>query len=107
MYLYCFREITMPKFPSKRQRISRGNKEQIGSSPYPSGRSPKQKMKPAQGKRNHVVQTILSALQQKYAASANAKNSKSMASYMRNQFEFYGIMAPARRAIEKDVRIVL
>lgn len=51
-----------------------------------------------------LVPQLVAAVRTALCAQANAKEAVGMAAYMRNQFPFYGVKAPIRRAA---VRIVL
>ncbi|XP_069116230.1 uncharacterized protein [Argopecten irradians] len=46
---------------------------------------------------------LLTGLETQFNASQNIKNAAKMKQYMRNQFEFYGIMAPELKIITKEV----
>lgn len=46
---------------------------------------------------------IFDELQKRFEASANPDKARQMAAYMKNQFVYYGIQTPQRRAIYKDL----
>lgn len=46
---------------------------------------------------------IFDELQKRFEASANPDKARQMAAYMKNQFVYYGIQTPQRRALYKDL----
>ncbi|XP_019642393.1 PREDICTED: uncharacterized protein LOC109483750 [Branchiostoma belcheri] len=48
-------------------------------------------------------ETIVNRLRQAYSKAADGAKAMQMKRYMRDQFEFYGLSAPERRAIDKQV----
>lgn len=46
---------------------------------------------------------LLKLLHNLYKKNENVEYGKQMSKYMRNQFDFYGIKAPERRKLEKQV----
>ncbi|XP_066282492.1 uncharacterized protein [Branchiostoma lanceolatum] len=49
------------------------------------------------------AETIVSKLRRAYSKAADGEKAIQMKRYMRDQFEFYGLSAPQRRAIDKQV----
>lgn len=50
-----------------------------------------------------LAEQVLSEISSAYAKAGNRKDAVAMKKYMRDQFEFYGIKSPARRAIDRKV----
>ncbi|XP_078591828.1 uncharacterized protein LOC144870926 [Branchiostoma floridae x Branchiostoma japonicum] len=51
----------------------------------------------------NIADTIVNKLRKAYSKAADSAKAIQMKRYMRDQFEFYGLSAPERRAIDKQV----
>ncbi|CAH1792857.1 unnamed protein product [Owenia fusiformis] len=52
---------------------------------------------------NKDIKAIINKLTNLYSQNANEKNAIAQKKYMRNQFEFFGLMSPERKQIDKEV----
>ncbi|XP_033734558.1 uncharacterized protein LOC117323434 [Pecten maximus] len=68
------------------------NQDRVQKQPQEKGQPP-----------TNPVPSLLRDLETRFTASQNSKNAVGMKQYMRNQFEFYGIMSPGLRSIAKEV----
>ncbi|XP_077990505.1 uncharacterized protein LOC144444831 [Glandiceps talaboti] len=87
----------MPKTKQRKSRGRRGSELLTRKANKKGGQPLKEPMS------GGAPTAILSKITKMYASVADAQKAAGAKKYMRNQFEFYGMQAPTRRAIDKEI----